>query len=1114
LILSSHPQTHTEVIFTSHPRRWAHNDKSAAGLHKPAQEPQIYALRKGSGLHKITKRAISIMGTKAPAGDRQIYDLRVVETPTADTPGTALMLTFAQKSYLFGHVSEGTQRAIHDRGVSIAKMHDVFVTGVTNWESIGGLIGLILSTATTQEVTQDQNQDPQKKGKDLKNPAYLNIHSSSKLRHALVCARRFVFRKGMPVTIHEQIDTDFVWPCDPTFTDEHIKVWALPLKGLKTDTETSTNTKPDSNVSDEQELRQSIIDAMFNSSWTKDGMDEVPFADVALPATVFRTDAASGQVAGFYCTSHDDARFNPDEKVKVRKPWPAAMYPSIPSASNLPSDLATSYIVRGHTQRGKFDPQKAKELGVTPGPAFRRLVAGESLEVADGQIVTPEMVVGPSRTSNGFAIFDLPTSSHLKSLTGILSRSSSDILDNITDIVWRPGPGVSGSPDFKELLQNLDQVHHWLSDVDTAANKIAFRRAAVNAHYLASINPTNFSIPEYNNSAPHSSSTPVSNVSFGDNVQRLDDGLTIALEPTRNVDRSMILPDEIEDFMRVKLPPSIAPQDLKLSPTYTPGSALTEPEIITLGTGSSMPSIYRNVSATLIRLPHEQGNFLLDCGEDTIGQLRRAFPAQELAQVLRNLQGIWISHLHADHHLGTVSVIQERAKAFDALGDQGKNLDRTIVVMSEEGMLSFLKDYSSIEPTLFSNAGLVPLHCFEGRILTLDGKEFDLESTTTAIREVQSVRVSHCKGAQAVSITFKSGFKVSYSGDCRPSARFCEIGLDSDLLIHEATFDDEMQEDAKKKKHSTTGEALAIAIKMRAKNTILTHFSQRYAKLPMLDSVKSPEEVTYEEVNADAEDDEPIDDMPAAAPEEAHQSDVAERRISEKPARSSNVQIPTMSVAIAFDNMRIRLSEIAGFKEYFPRLQEMMDFVSWSKEQLRDQTHAESMIPVLKKQIANMSRGARDTKKERKTPTGKEGAPAAEKPGIIVKLEALHEELKAMETKLANSMLSFDEYRAATTAAADEEENQKKKIAESYSQAPSPATHMRNSSDDATKASEAAATASNGDAPAPTSSPVMSKRAAAKAALVQRMAKRGFSELGNGQLGVADVDASKKLRRD
>lgn len=72
-------------------------------------------------------------------------------------------------------------------------------------------------------------------------------------------------------------------------------------------------------------------------------------------------------------------------------------------------------------------------------------------------------------------------------------------------------------------------------------------------------------------------------------------------------------------------------------------------------------------------------------------------------------------------------------------------------------------------------------------------------------------------------------FRVVYSGDCRPTRRLVEAGRGATILIHDATFDGGMIEDAKKKKHSTIPEALTVGVDMGAEYTILSHFSARYA---------------------------------------------------------------------------------------------------------------------------------------------------------------------------------------------------------------------------------------------------------------------------------------------
>ena len=76
-----------------------------------------------------------------------------------------------------------------------------------------------------------------------------------------------------------------------------------------------------------------------------------------------------------------------------------------------------------------------------------------------------------------------------------------------------------------------------------------------------------------------------------------------------------------------------------------------------------------------------------------------------------------------------------------------------------------------------------------------------------------------------------------YSGDTRPSDAVVDLGIDLPacrILVHEATFDDtdEMRREAVDRRHSTINEALLVGSRMGAWRVVLTHFSQRYPKLP------------------------------------------------------------------------------------------------------------------------------------------------------------------------------------------------------------------------------------------------------------------------------------------
>lgn len=57
-------------------------------------------------------------------------------------------------------------------------------------------------------------------------------------------------------------------------------------------------------------------------------------------------------------------------------------------------------------------------------------------------------------------------------------------------------------------------------------------------------------------------------------------------------------------------------------PSCLEGVTREDVEIVLLGTGSSQPSKYRNVSSIFVNL-FSKGSILLDCGEGTLGQLKR-----------------------------------------------------------------------------------------------------------------------------------------------------------------------------------------------------------------------------------------------------------------------------------------------------------------------------------------------------------------------------------------------------------------------------------------------------------------------------------------------------------
>ncbi|CAN0481191.1 unnamed protein product, partial [Ectocarpus sp. 8 AP-2014] len=91
------------------------------------------------------------------------------------------------------------------------------------------------------------------------------------------------------------------------------------------------------------------------------------------------------------------------------------------------------------------------------------------------------------------------------------------------------------------------------------------------------------------------------------------------------------------------------------APFLLPAGA-SNSEVAFLGTGSALPSKYRNVTGMLVRLGGGGGD-ACHGKEEGAGDKNAG-----VQQMLRNLSAVWISHPHADHHLGLVRILSERNK--------------------------------------------------------------------------------------------------------------------------------------------------------------------------------------------------------------------------------------------------------------------------------------------------------------------------------------------------------------------------------------------------------------------------------------------------------------------
>ncbi len=277
-------------------------------------------------------------------------------------------------------------------------------------------------------------------------------------------------------------------------------------------------------------------------------------------------------------------------------------------------------------------------------------------------------------------------------------------------------------------------------------------------------------------------------------------------------------------------------------------------QVIFLGTSGSVPTPKRSLPAILIQRKGE--HIMLDCGEGVQRQMIKAKTG------FKRKMKIFISHMHGDHLMGLPGLLQtmslqQRERKLDVYGPP--EIRRFVEAIREtvQFALTFPVDIHEIE-----SSGII---CEEKDYLVEAVKSNHVvNSLAFALAEKPRPGRFYPEKAQALGIPegplwsklqhgqeielpngrlikpkevagpARPGRKIVYSGDTRPFRGFSEFAADADLLIHDATFADDLIEKAQEDGHSTPSQAAENAKRAKAKKLVLTHISARYDDTSLL----------------------------------------------------------------------------------------------------------------------------------------------------------------------------------------------------------------------------------------------------------------------------------------
>ena len=509
-------------------------------------------------------------------------------------------------------------------------------------------------------------------------------------------------------------------------------------------------------------------------------------------------------------------------------------------------ETVTAYLITCKPQKADLVWDKCNDLGITSHLYIRELKAGNDVVLDDGTTVTSKEVMAEALPPQCYIVIEIPSLEHLRSLEQEPELQPGKNLQNIEGIFHFTPPEIMQSEGYIKWMESFPKTvsHIAINEDGTGYESQDLMEFNAKLHI---VNPAVF--PKLSSDVNPKKSKTGLQLSKGHLIQQamLNQRLLVrgdeseSTSKTYKLDLKALKKDILEipkvSRMVTSIERDIANSDIKDC----------FPKTTFLGTGSAMPSKYRCVSSILIETKPDS-YILLDCGEGTVHQLHRRFGRLKTQKILRNLKAVYISHLHADHHLGFIALARSRNEAF------GAEQPTRLYVVAPSRMSEYLMMYHcKFEPILqdlyqIKNEHLLPVAF--GDSTELHQRIYANVLTDMlyycGFEDFETRKAFHCPGSFSMAFTIEGGYKIVYSGDTRPTDDLIKMGKKKrrpNLLIHEATAEHYLLADCKLKRHSTFTEAIEDGERMDAEFIMLTHFSQRYSKMPIFDEFEGKKNV-------------------------------------------------------------------------------------------------------------------------------------------------------------------------------------------------------------------------------------------------------------------------------
>ncbi|VTZ70285.1 ribonuclease Z, putative [Plasmodium chabaudi chabaudi] len=787
---------------------------------------------------------------------------------------------FVNGEFTLINCGENNQRFLNEHKMHIARIKNICFTKISP-ETIGGLIGLLL---TIDNISDNA----------------ISIYGPKPIERIINnFTSSFAKIKNLKITIHEISDNNIF----PIILKGNVIITPILLNKqnvIATNQETDTIQNCEQPVLDKRKKMNEVsntYDKESNNLYkNKNGEIEEKFSPDEANSNCLKKrklDIPEMERDETYEGKTEIVNDNNDN-VKIEKSNSNTMKSTeIDKNSNMKQCIF--YLIECPQTIGKFHVEKAQKLNIPPGKYYGMLKSGKSVTI-NNKIINPEDVCDKNIDGKKSLIIDLSDTEYIDYVITEIKNKENFYLNNLEYIFHLSDEKILSNKTYKDYFLKLKNIKNIKCNQSNSSLKICpFISSSSLTNILSKLMPNIFlkykpddpiyelsskTLNNYDDEKSSNSSKSANNDSNSipngnfknetecinsDNSFKNEDRIAKIEENTnQNSDQQVINSNESKeeyttylsyntltkfvlhpfhkinictDEMLTDLYPSTfnsskfsnftQENDNLMKPILDFNKKLNDnatmlPSFHFLGTGCSIPSAFRNVSGIILNI-QKDFSVILDFGEGSLYQLYWISKSWiQFTESIKSIKVIFISHAHADHHVGIYYFLYIRKILFPHLNPPLILIPKTL----KNWMNLFNELFLDIEMRIIYNEN------------DLEIKEIISEDNFLTLH---LFKVNHIKESYGIKLESKDIGSIVYSADTRPCDNVKRFAKDCNILIHEATFDDELLVEAINKKHSTIHEAMQISLDVNCQTLILTHFSQRYPKAPILNKSSSAE---------------------------------------------------------------------------------------------------------------------------------------------------------------------------------------------------------------------------------------------------------------------------------